>query len=139
MNINKFSKRQSEKSFKANHKNIILFLKSRININDVESFLIHSLCHLAEENKKKTKKESEIIFINSDYSLILKPNKLVEEIQYINIDEELMYEFLNRINYEVDELSKLLISLAQTKDENIERYHYYKDSDNVYQIMVLIK
>lgn len=139
MNINKLSKRKSEQSFNKNSKDIISFLKKRIDIKDLESFLINSLCHLAEEHKKKTKKESEIIFINSDYSLILKPNKLVEEIQYINIDEELMYEFLNRINYEVDELSKLLISLAQTKDENIERYHYYKDSDNVYQIMVLIK
>ncbi len=139
MNINKLSKRKSEQSFNKNSKDIISFLKKRIDIKDVENFLVHSLCHLAEENKKNTKKDSEIILIQPDYSLILQPNKLVNEIEDIYIDEELMYDFLERINYEVDELSKLLISFAQTKDENIEKYHYYKKTDNVYKIMVLIK
>lgn len=139
MNINKLSKRKSEQSFNKNSKDIISFLKKRIDIKDLESFLINSLCHLAEEHKKKTKKEAEIILIQPDYSLILQPNKLVNEIQDIYIDEELMHEFLEKINYEVDELSRLLISFAQTKDENIEKYHYYKSTDNVYKIMVLIK
>lgn len=139
MNINKLSKRKSKQSFNKKSKDIISFLKKRIDIKDVENLLIHSLCHLAEENKKKTKKDSEIIFIQPDYSLILQPNKLVNEIEDIYIDKKLMHELLDRINYEVDELSKLLISFAQTKDENIEKYHYYKATDNVYKIMVLIK
>lgn len=139
MNINKLSKRKSEQSFNKNSKDIISFLKKRIDIKEVENFLVHSLCHLAEEHKKKTKKDSEIILIQTDYSLILQPNNLVSEIQDICIDEELMYNFLEKINYEVDELSKLLISFAQTKNENIEKYHYYKKTDNVFKIMVLIK
>lgn len=138
MNINKLSKRKSNNLFKYKKEDVILFLKKRLLVEEVETFLIHSLCYLTELHNKKRKTNSRITFITTDYSLILS-ERLISEVEKKEVNEELVLEFLNKIEHSVHELSMLLISYAQTIEENIDTNYYYEREDKVYNIKVIVK